>query len=68
MKEHREKLEKYKADPEAYDNDGRLARNKDNPEICANIIKGRIKGLEDEIKNFKKDMKEVKDKAKGKTI
>ncbi|MGW4371460.1 PA14 domain-containing protein [Nocardia takedensis] len=49
--EHIEKLEAYKADPWAYDNQGLLA-NAPNDEVRQRIIEGRIRHLEQEIQNF----------------
>jgi len=51
---HRAKLEAYKANPFAFDNQGHLARNAARPDIQQKIIEGRVRHLESEIANFEK--------------
>jgi hypothetical protein len=47
VEEHKQKLEDYKADPDAHDNKG-LLKNA-TPEVREKIINGRIKELNDQI-------------------
>ncbi len=49
--EHRRKLEDYRRDPDAFDNQG-LLRNAPTQEIRERIIQGRIRHLEREIRAF----------------
>jgi hypothetical protein len=52
LEAHRAKLEAYRRNPFAFDNQGHLARNAGRPEIQKRIIDGRIRHLEREIANF----------------
>jgi RHS repeat-associated protein len=56
--EHEQKLEDYKANPDAYDNKDFL-KNAPSQEIRDRIIQGRIKHLENEINEFKKQLKNL---------
>ncbi|HZH13561.1 MAG TPA: hypothetical protein VE057_04275, partial [Archangium sp.] len=58
LAEHRQKLADYKANPDAYDNQGRL-RNAPSPEVRQKIIKSRIEHLEHEIRAFEKNIREL---------
>jgi len=58
LAEHRQKLADYKANPDAYDNQGRL-RNAPSPEVRQKIIKSRIEHLEDEIRAFEKNIRDL---------
>jgi hypothetical protein len=51
MLEHKEKLEKYKKDPHAFDNQG-ILRNAPNEQVRQQIIESRIAHLEREIQTF----------------
>jgi len=53
MQEHQEKLELYKRNPDAHDNQGHL-RNAPNQQIREQIIRTRIEGLEREIRQFQR--------------
>ncbi|WP_213453181.1 hypothetical protein [Rhizomonospora bruguierae] len=57
--EHQAKLEAYKADPWAYDNQGLLERAP-NDEVRQRIINGRINHLEKEIGGFQKQVDNLK--------
>jgi|GEM_PF-2359089 len=59
MDEHIQKLDDYIKKPLKYDNDGRIRRNLDKPEVVDDIIKGRTKHLQNEIDNFKKLIEEA---------
>jgi RHS repeat-associated protein len=56
--EHREKLDAYRANPDAFDNQGRL-QNAPNPEIRQRIIDGRIRHLETEIAGFERQVRQI---------
>lgn len=58
LAEHRQKLETYKDDPDAFDNQG-LLKNAPSVEIRQRIIQGRIKHLEDEIRAFEKAIRDL---------
>ena len=58
MDEHRQKLENYRRDPYAYDNDGRLT-NAPNDEVRNRITQGRIRHLEQEIRAFEKNIRDA---------
>jgi hypothetical protein len=58
LAEHRQKLADYKANPDAHDNQGRL-KNAPSPQIRQKIIKTRIEHLEDEIRAFEKNIKDL---------
>ena len=51
-----EKLEDYKANPYKYDNKG-ILKNAPNDEVRQNIIDGRIKALEKQIKKQQGELK-----------
>jgi RHS repeat-associated protein len=51
LKEHEQKLADYKANPAAHDNKGFLGKGRD-----AKVIAGRIKNLENQIENFRKQL------------
>ncbi|WP_338263266.1 RHS repeat-associated core domain-containing protein [Corallococcus caeni] len=53
MAEHEKKLADYRANPDAFDNEGFL-KNAPSPEVRQKIIDGRIKHLGDEIRAFAK--------------
>ncbi len=46
-----QKLQEYRANPDAYDNQGLLKGA--NPEVRERIINGRIRHLQGEIDNFR---------------
>ncbi|HYO58254.1 hypothetical protein [Archangium sp.] len=58
LAEHRQKLADYKANPDAHDNQGRL-RNAPSPEVRQKLIKSRIEHLEDEIRAFEKNIRDL---------
>ncbi len=58
LEEHRQKLADYKANPDAFDNQG-ILRNAPSPEVRQRIINGRIKHLEDEIRAFEKAIRDL---------
>ena len=58
LDEHRQKLEDYRRDPDAFDNQG-LLRNAHNEEIRSRIIQGRIRHLETEIRAFEKGIRDA---------
>lgn len=58
IKEHKEKLEAYKKNPDAYDNQG-LLKNAPSPEIREKIIQGRIKQLEKQIKKQQGELDKI---------
>ena len=51
IEEHMQKLQEYRANPDAYDNQGLLKGA--NPEVRERIINGRIRHLQGEIDNFR---------------
>jgi hypothetical protein len=55
LAEHEQKLADYKANPDAYDNKGFL-KGASSPEIREKIISGRVRHLEGEIANFRKQL------------
>ncbi len=55
LAEHRAKLEAYKRNPDAFDNQGFL-RNAPSQEVREQIIQGRIRHLEQEIRNFEQQI------------
>lgn len=57
--EHQAKLDAYRANPDAFDNEGRL-KNAPTPEIRQRIIDGRIKHLQKEIDGFNKQVDDLK--------
>lgn len=56
---HTSKLDAYKENPRAYDNDGRLAAA-ESEEIQQRIIQGRISHLEKEIATFQNNINKIK--------
>jgi RHS repeat-associated protein len=56
--EHLDKLEKYKANPDAFDNKGFL-KNAPSQQVREKIVRGRIKHLEDEIRAIRKAIDET---------
>ncbi|WNG15729.1 hypothetical protein [Cystobacter fuscus] len=58
LAEHRQKLADYKANPDAFDNQG-ILRKAPSPEVRQRIINGRIKHLEDEIRAFEKNIRDL---------
>ncbi|MFO0961199.1 MAG: hypothetical protein U0800_27780 [Isosphaeraceae bacterium] len=58
LEEHRQKLKDYQANPDAYDNQGFL-KNAPSPEVRQRIIDGRVRHLENEIKNFEKQINDL---------
>ncbi|KFA90736.1 hypothetical protein Q664_26850 [Archangium violaceum Cb vi76] len=48
----------YKANPDAFDNQG-ILRNAPSPAVRQRIINGRIKHLEDEIRAFEKAIRDL---------
>lgn len=63
INEHKEKLNEYKKDPDKYDNKG-ILKDK-TPEQRQEIIDGRVKHLEHEIKTFKDNMNKNNEKVKS---
>ncbi|MEG5016529.1 MULTISPECIES: S8 family serine peptidase, partial [unclassified Microcoleus] len=55
IQEHEKKLNDYIANPDAYDNDGRL-KNAPNPQIRQQIIQGRINALQKQIKKQRDEL------------
>ena len=64
MANHQQKLEAYKANPDAFDNKGFL-KNAPTPQIRQNIIDARIRHLEGEIKNFQNQIDAAKQGGGG---
>ncbi len=58
IKEHEEKLDAYKRDPEAFDNKGILEKAP-NDEVRQRIIDGRVRHLENEIRTFRDNIDKV---------
>jgi hypothetical protein len=58
LAEHRAKLEAYRSNPDAFDNNGFL-RNAPSVEVRERIIQGRIRHLESEISNFERQIEEL---------
>lgn len=63
IKEHEEKLEAYKRDPEAYDNKG-ILKNAPNDEVRQRIIDGRVRHLDKEIQTFRDNIDKIYKGAK----
>ncbi|HYX37725.1 MAG TPA: RHS repeat-associated core domain-containing protein [Oligoflexus sp.] len=59
LQEHRDKLEKFSANPDLYDNKGHL-KNAPTPEIRSRIINTRINHLQGEIRNFENWIEKLK--------
>jgi hypothetical protein len=55
IQEHEKKLNDYIANPDAYDNDGRL-KNAPNPQIRQQIIQGRINAIQKQIKKQRDEL------------
>jgi hypothetical protein len=55
LAEHVAKLAAYRANPDAFDNQGFL-RNAPSPEVRKRIVDGRIRHLEGEIANFQRQI------------
>jgi predicted outer membrane protein len=60
LEEHRQKLQDYIKNPDAFDNKGFL-RNAPSQEVRERIIQGRIRHLENEIQNFEKQIADLLD-------
>ncbi|PKW18648.1 putative T7SS-secreted protein [Saccharopolyspora spinosa] len=58
IKEHEDKLDAYKHDPEAYDNKG-ILKNAPNDEVRQRIIDGRVRHLEKEIQTFRENIDKI---------
>jgi hypothetical protein len=58
IEEHTQKLEAYKANPDAFDNLGKLKNA--SPEIRQKIINGRIRKLEGEIQKFRNEIDKLR--------
>jgi hypothetical protein len=58
IEEHQAKLEEYRTNPDAVDNQGFL-RNAPTEEIRQRIIRGRIRHLEKEIETFQKNINDI---------
>jgi hypothetical protein len=56
--EHQAKLDAYRADPDAFDNQG-LLRNAPSDAVRQRIIDGRIRHLENEIKTFQDQIRKI---------
>jgi RHS repeat-associated protein len=54
--EHREKLDAFKRNPDAFDNKGFL-KDAPSPEVRQRIIDGRIRHLENETSNFERQIR-----------
>ena len=59
IREHQKKLDEYSANPEAHDNRG-LLRNAPTEEVKQRIIEGRIRHLEQEIRNWRNDIRRLR--------
>jgi DNA repair exonuclease SbcCD ATPase subunit len=56
--EHEAKLEQYRRNPDAYDNQGTL-KSAPSQEARRRIIEGRIRKLEKEIEKFRKEIERL---------
>lgn len=56
LREHRQKLRDYKANPSAHDNKG-YYRDAPSPEVREKIYNSRVRHLETEIRNFEQQIK-----------
>lgn len=63
VEEHIQKLEAYKANPDAYDNEGRLLKAAGNEVLRAKIIQGRINVLEQAIRRHTQEAAKLAAKA-----
>ena len=57
--EHQSKLEAYRENPDAFDNQG-LLRNAPTQEIRDKIIQGRIQKLEREMQKFQNEIQKLR--------
>jgi hypothetical protein len=57
--EHRTKLDAFRRNPDAFDNKGFL-RNAPSPEVRERIIQGRLRHLEQEIRNFEQQIERLR--------
>jgi len=62
--EHQKKLSDYRANPDAFDNQG-LLKNAPNDQIRQKIIDGRIRHLEKEIKTFQENIDKLINSGSG---
>ena len=67
LKEHRQRLEDYKKNPDKVDNQGYLRNAGNNQELRQEIINDRIRRLEGQIKNFEKQIRDIKSRKKIQT-
>jgi hypothetical protein len=58
IQEHRQKIDLYRQNPDAFDNQG-LLKNAPSPEIRQRIVEGRINHLEKEIQAFEKNIRDL---------
>ena len=58
IREHEKKLNDYTANPDAYDNEGML-KNAPNPQIRQQIIQGRRRALEKQIKKQRDELNKI---------
>jgi hypothetical protein len=58
---HEQKLAAYVRDPDANDHRGFLKDARNNPERREQIIQGRVRGLEKQIENFKRLIREARE-------
>jgi hypothetical protein len=58
--EHETKLAEYRADPWRFDNQGHLARNRHRPDVIQRIVEGRVRHLEQEIRNFRQQIQALR--------
>jgi len=63
MIKHQKKLDEYRQNPDKYDNKD-LLKNTNNEEIRQQIINGRIKHLENEIKTFYNNIVKILQKTR----
>lgn len=64
VEEHEQKLEDYKDNPDAYDNKGQLQNV--SPELRQQIINGRIKSLEKQIRKNKGELQKANEQLQKK--
>jgi hypothetical protein len=57
--EHRTKLDAFRRNPDAFDNKGYL-KNAPSAEVREQIIQGRIRHLENEIRNFEQQIERLR--------
>jgi RHS repeat-associated protein len=63
LAEHRAKLAAYKENPFAFDNREDLARNAARPDVQRRIIDGRVRHLENEIRNFQQQLERLRSRS-----